>query len=107
MSYQNSLKDRIKRILNQTIETDLDNIKRNELNEMLLNEYLDREPIFDIAAVESTSPGGTRTSFTQNGKKYYVLADDYSRDGGHLNDLGKKVVAEQLLIFLARLSEHK
>jgi hypothetical protein len=105
MSYQNGLKDRIKRMLKQTVETDLDNIKRNELNEMLLNEYLDREPIFDIAAVESTSPGGTRTSFIQNGKKYYVLADAYSRDGGHLNDLGKKVVAEQLLIFLSGLSE--
>jgi len=107
MSYQNSLKDRIKRMLNQTVETDLDNIKRNELNDLLINEYRDKEPLFDIAAAESTSPGGIRISFTQNGKKYYVLADDYSRDGGHLNDLGKKVVAEQLLIFLARLSEHK
>jgi lysophospholipase L1-like esterase len=74
---------------------------------MIINQYRDKEPIFDIAAVESTSPGGTRKSFNQNGKNYYVLADDYSRDGGHLNDLGKKVVAEQFLIFLARLSEHK
>jgi hypothetical protein len=107
MSRQNGMKDKIKRMLNLAVETDLDNVKRNELNEMLINEYRDKEPIFDIAAIESTSPGGTRTSFSQNGKKYYVLADDYSRDGGHLNELGKKVVAEQLLIFLSRLSEHK
>jgi len=104
MSRQNGMKDKIKRMLDMTVEIDLDNIKRNELNEMINNEYRDKEPIFDIAAIESTSPGGARTSFSQDGKKYYVLADDYSRDGGHLNELGKKVVAEQLLIFLAHLS---
>jgi hypothetical protein len=107
MSYQDGIKDKIKRAMNMTVDTDLDNIRRNELNEMILKEYSGKEPIFDIAIVESTLPDGTRTLFSKDGKIYYYLTSEYTHDGGHLNDAGKKVVAEQLLIFLANLSEEK
>jgi len=35
-------------------------------------------------------------------KKYQP---DYTDDGGHLNERGRKIVAEQLLIFLSNLCE--
>lgn len=105
MSYQNGIKSRIKRVLNMSIESDIDNIKRNELNELILNEYNGKEPVFDIAMAESTLPDGTRTSFSKDGKTYYTLADDYTNDGGHLNEKGQKVVVEQFLVFLAQLSK--
>jgi hypothetical protein len=71
---------------------------------MLRKEYTGKEPIFDLAALESTNPDGTRLSFTQNGKTAYALVPTYTTDGGHLNEQGRKLVAEQLLIFLASLS---
>ena len=80
-----------------------DNIKRNEFNDLLRNEFEDKEPIFDLSKIESTFPDGTRSSFTKDGKTYYSLISEYTNDGGHLNDKGRKIVAEQLLIFLARL----
>lgn len=103
MTHKDGMKAKIKSMLNMEDETDIDNMKRNELNELLLREYSGREPIFDIAKVESTLPDGRQTSFAVNGKSYYYLAQEYTNDGGHLNDLGKKVVAEQLLMFLAAL----
>ena len=105
MAHADGLKDRIKRVLNLEDDSDLDNIRRNELNNLFLAEYLGKEPIFDIASAESTLPGGGRSSFSNAGKTYYCLAREYTSDGGHLNELGKKVVAEQLLIFLSNLSD--
>ena len=37
-------------------------------------------------------------------KIYYSMAPEYTTDGGHLNETGRKRVAEQLLIFLANLN---
>ena len=82
-----------------------DNIKRNEYNKMLLKKYKGKEPVFDIARIQSTLPDGTRSSFTKGGRTYYSMAPEYSYDGGHLNEKGRKIVAEQLLIFLANLEE--
>ncbi len=105
MSHQSGLKNKIQTIFQMTDKSDPDNIRRNELNDMLLKEYEGKEPIFDIAKFESTLPDGKRTSFSEGGKVYYCLASNKTTDGGHLNDQGKKVVAEQLLILLSELSE--
>jgi hypothetical protein len=80
-----------------------DNIKKNEYNELLLKKYRGKESVFDLAKIESTFPNGVRASFTEDGKTYYCLAPEYTNDGGHLNEIGRKVVAEQLLVFLANL----
>jgi hypothetical protein len=101
MERPNGMKDKILRAFNMQNETDLDNIKRNELNELIRNEYGGKEPVFDIALFESTLPDGKRTSFSNGGKVYYYLARNYTNDGGHLNEEGRKRVAEQFLIFLA------
>ena len=71
---------------------------------MLLKKYEGKEPILDIAKIESTFPNGTRCSFTRDGKTYYSMVPEYTYDGGHLNELGRKKVAEQLLILLAQLN---
>ena len=80
------------------------NIIKNEYNELLLSEYAEKGFVFDIAKIESTYPDGKRSTFTRNGKTYYTLVPEYSRDGAHLNETGRKIVAEQFLILLAKLS---
>jgi len=82
-----------------------DNIKRNEFNDLLRNEFEGKEPIFDLAKVESTHPDGRMETFTKDRENYYSLVPDYTDDGGHLNDKGRKIIAEQLLILLAGLCE--
>jgi lysophospholipase L1-like esterase len=82
-----------------------DNIKRNEFNDLLRNEFEGKEPIFDLAKLESTHPDGRMETFTKDGENYYSLVPGYTDDGGHLNEKGRKIIAEQLLILLAGLCE--
>jgi hypothetical protein len=105
MVHPDGVKNKIRRVLGRRIEQDMDNVRRNELNDLILNEYLGKDPILDIAQAESVLPGGARTFFVQNGKKYYFLASEYTRDGGHLNEEGQERVAEQFLITLAKIAE--
>ena len=76
------------------------NIQRNEYNDLLKKNYAE-EDIFDIAALESLRPDGTWQSFQYKGKPYLSMYSGYSDDGGHLNKMAKKYIAEKLLIFLA------
>ncbi len=78
-----------------------DNIARNDFNKLLFEEFIGKEPLFDIAGIESTGYDGKRSAFKKAGKSFYSLAPEYTQDGGHLNETGRKRVAEQLLIFLA------
>jgi hypothetical protein len=95
----------IKKIIGRAISGIDDNIKRNEYNEMLIKKYEGKEPVFDLAAIESSYSDGTRSSFTKDGNTYYSLIPEYTNDGGHLNEKGRKIVAEQLLILLADLAK--
>ena len=103
-----SFKRRIKNLLtfNKYI-TKPDNIKRNLFNEMLREEYSDKMPIFDLADIESTYPDGNKETFRMDNKEYYAMVAEYTNDGGHLNETGRKIVAEQLLLFLAELISDK
>ena len=107
MDYPNGIKDKVLRVFQMKNQADLDNIRRNELNDLILTEYRGKEPVFDIAMVESTLPDGRRTGFSREGKTYFTLASEYTDDGGHLAGEGRRHVAEQLLIFLAKLSAEK
>ena len=80
------------------------NIKRNEYNQKLVEKYQDKDPILDIAMIESTYPNGSRCAFKADGKTYFSLVPEYTYDGGHLNEVGRKKVAEQLLLLLANLN---
>jgi len=80
-----------------------DNIKRNQFNDLITMQNNNRIPIFDLAGFESTHMDGTKSKFEFEGKEYLSLSSDYSFDGGHLNNTGRKIVAEQLLVMLANL----
>lgn len=93
----------IKKIIGRPVGGYADNIKRSRFNELLRQEYKGKEPIFDLAAVESTYPDGTRFVFESGGKTYESLIADYTHDGGHLKEYGRKFVAAHFLAFLATL----
>jgi hypothetical protein len=79
------------------------NIARNRYNELLKASYEGNEPVFDLARLESIAPDGTVSCFNGNGKRILSLCPVYTEDGGHLNETGRKVIAQQLMVFLAGL----
>ncbi|MGH7461391.1 MAG: hypothetical protein ACREMA_10225 [Longimicrobiales bacterium] len=97
-----TVKDRIKVLIGRELDFDL-NLKRNEFNRLLVAVYVGKQPVFDLAALESTQADGTRLYEDVNGVRVYSMAPEWSDDGGHLNETSRKMVAEQLLVFLARL----
>jgi hypothetical protein len=105
MTVQTRIKARIKQIIGRPIGGYDDNAARGEYNDSLRREYEGKEPIFDLARVESTFPDGTRAVFRKEGKTYDTMVPDYTDDGGHLNEKGHKLAAEQFLLLLANLSK--
>lgn len=81
------------------------NIARNRYNELLKTSYEGNEPVFDLARLESIAPDGTVSCFNDNGKRILSLCPVYTEDGGHLNEAGRKIIAQQLIVFLARLKQ--
>lgn len=80
-----------------------DNVARKQFNDLIKAEYEGNAPLFDLAKIESTFPDGERSSFTKGGNVYYTLVPDYTDDGGHLNEFGRKVVAEKFLVFITNI----
>lgn len=81
------------------------NISRTSYNDLLRKEYLGKAPIFDLAAVESTTPDGSRIQGEKNGARYEALYPLYTDDGEHLNRDGGKRAAMALLNTLADAAE--
>jgi hypothetical protein len=98
-------KNFIKIIIGRPVFSYNDNIKREQFNDMIREEYQGRGTIFDLARIESTFPDGRPSSFTRAGKSYYSMVESYTYDGGHLNEMGRKIVAEELLLLLTALSD--
>jgi predicted GNAT family acetyltransferase len=94
----------IKGFIKRLIKTDNHNIKRNEFNEKLIEKYNDTDPIYDLASVESSYPDGHRSAFKVKGKEYFSLANEYTYDGGHLNELGRYQAAKNLLKILSEVA---
>jgi hypothetical protein len=78
------------------------NVKRNEFNKLLKQAFV-ADPIFDLAEVESTHPNGQRSFFMLGNEIVYTLVPEYTNDGGHLNETGRRAAAERLLLTLAQL----
>jgi hypothetical protein len=98
------LKELAKRALGRGGSREL-NIKRNQYNNLLLAKFSSSDVIFDLAAAESTRPDGSRTFFMWGNEKIYTLAPEFTYDGGHLNELGRRVVAQDFLVALVRANE--
>lgn len=92
-----------KKLLGQPPGRYASNFQRERFNQLLRAEYGGREPLFDLAAVESTRPDGSRESIALGGRSGYALVPAYTDDGSHLNAAGRQRAAEALLALLARL----
>jgi hypothetical protein len=97
--------DMVKGALGRWLGRPDDNSRRAEFNGRLREAFRDRS-IFDLAAIESTRPDGTRVRYGKGGA-VEALAEEYSLDGAHLNALGRKVAARELLRVLARIGKAK
>ncbi|HJQ19122.1 MAG TPA: SGNH/GDSL hydrolase family protein [Gemmatimonadaceae bacterium] len=93
----------MKRLLGRPAVRDV-NAKRNEFNRLMRAAYGGKEPLFDLAAIESTRPDGSRSFEPRGRDTVFTLAPDYTDDGGHLNARGRRLAATQLLQLLASLN---
>jgi len=100
---EKGLKEGIKRLLGRSPELD-DNRVRARYNHLLRERYSGKEPLFDLALYETLGPEGLRHYSLRNGQEVPVLVPSYTDDGGHLNPMGRRQVAEQLLIELLDLA---
>jgi hypothetical protein len=91
----------IKRWIGRTPDHYEDNFARERYNTLMRREYAGREPVFDIAALESSRPGQPREAFRFQGRDLYELRAEYTTDGAHLNANAAKRVASELLILLS------
>ena len=81
-----------------------DNVKRWEYNALLNDAYGKQQKFFDLALTETVSLNGFRAYMKKGDQKVFIMLPQYTTDGGHLNEEGRKIVAEQLLIVLAELA---
>jgi hypothetical protein len=103
------LKDKVKDIIKIIIgkatsvkKNALSNIKRNEFNNNLVQEY-GKGSILDIALYESTGPDGRRYVSKNAGVEHASMIPSYTSDGGHLNEVGRLLVADKFLYELAKV----
>jgi hypothetical protein len=78
-----------------------DNLARAEYNRRMRDLLGPDAAIFDLAAVESTTPSGRANVFRWQGREFRALLARYSDDGRHLGPLGRRVVASALVEFIA------
>jgi hypothetical protein len=102
MTVERSARQVVRRIIRGASQADVE-ARRVAYNRLVLETYGGSQPVFDLARFESTRRDGTRSYFLFGGRPIYTLADEWSADGGHLNEAGQRFMGEQFLIFLARL----
>jgi len=86
-----------------TVDYAADNSTREKYNEKLRKHFAS-EPIFDLAAVESTHPNMNRESGQGPSGPYYGLVKEYASDEGHLNEYGGRIAARELVRILAQVA---
>lgn len=99
---QGGVKALAKRLLGRET-SEPQNARRDQFNALMRKAYEGREPLFDLARLESTHPDGRAETISWNGKTVPVLVSAYTDDGGHLNAQGQERVARELIRFLAAL----
>jgi hypothetical protein len=97
-------KARLKRVLGRPEPGFAANAARERYNRLIREAYDGREPVFDLAVVESTRPDGSRETFRHAGETWPALVAAYSHDGRHLNRDGRRWAAANLLSLLASLA---
>ena len=107
MAVQSGPKALVKKMLGRAPARYQDNFRREQFNELIRREYLGREPVFDLAAVESSAPDGRQETISFQGTNGRALFAPHTSDGGHLNEIGRRRVAEELVVLLAQLAASK
>jgi hypothetical protein len=95
------IKTRLEKILGRLPWYEEDNVKRNMFNDKLRAHF--KDTLFDLAAIESRIDDTRKATFRTKGRAYDLLYRAYTDDGGHLNSIGRQVVAIELLRTLADL----
>lgn len=81
-----------------------ENQARARYNALLRKRFSGKEPLFDLALYETLGLNGLPHYSLRNGQEVPILVRSYTDDGGHLNAMGRRHVAEQLLIELVDLA---
>jgi hypothetical protein len=101
------IKIRLKQLLGSAPPEFTDNLRREEYNALLRKTYQGREPIFDLARIESTAPDGSLETVEWKGSVVPVMVPAYTEDGGHLNAVGQLRAARELVSVLASIPDRK
>lgn len=96
-------KANLKRFLGRAPYGIVENMRRAEYNALLRQAYLGREPIFDLARIESTTQSGSAVTAEWKDNVVPVMDSAYTDDGGHLNEAGKTRAARELIAVLAAI----
>ena len=89
-----------------TTATDGDNFLRNAFNDRLREWVrLNGRVLYDIADIEAHGPDGKPCTFDYRNKTCQKLSDQYTTDGGHLNEKGRQAVARGFYALSAALIE--
>lgn len=99
---QGGWKPLVKRLLGRETSAP-ENARREAYNALVRTAYAGKEPLFDIARIESTRPDGSHAVVEWKGQQIPILASEYTDDGGHLNAAGQDRVAREFVAFLASL----
>ena len=75
-----------------------DNNKREQFSNWLRETYKDK--VFDIASIESVDSKGNTAISWDNAT--IAMADEWTDDGGHLNEAGQNQISGALIAFLAQ-----
>jgi hypothetical protein len=98
---QGGWKAAVKRLLGRPLAGVAENARREEFNTLLRTAYQGREPLFDLARVESTRTDGATETADWHGRAVPALLPEFTDDGGHLNGEGQLRAARELIAILA------
>ncbi len=98
---QRGIKAFVKQLLGRAPYGVIENARREEYNALLRQAYLGREPIFDLARIESTTPDGKMVTSEWKGIVAPALAPAFTDDGHHLNAAGKLRAGRELVSVMA------
>jgi hypothetical protein len=87
-------------------ENDTNAVRRAGFNIDLRNwmDIQNNKLFFDLADIESNSPGGVHQTFTYKGTTYENLYPEYTSDGGHLNEDGSRRAATGLYSLFGQIT---
>lgn len=100
---ERGLRPLVKRALGRPVRGREDNLARQRYNVLLRTGLDPSDPVFDLASAESMLPDGRPLTGSSDGRVFPVMVPQYTVDGGHLSELGRRVVGARFGAFLASL----